>query len=179
MRSAHPGHKRGSIHRPDVNNAPLARRTRYPAPGAVDRNPPAIVERSKARRLIVYPCVTPGRNVGPVTVVIRRPARNPCPREPNHSVFARIAPSAVVVEIFIADNVVGNITGGNRAVFVTVAVGGPVIKIVVTSAKTFHVRVELVGAGETAGLPALKVVCRAASGLFSLAIADLNYGRLR
>ncbi len=66
--SADPAHQSRSIQRSH------AIRSRYPAPAPAKGSPTAVVIGSKAPRGVVHPGPTPGRDPGPMAVMIRRPA---------------------------------------------------------------------------------------------------------
>jgi len=50
--------------------------------------------------------------------------------KPNGAVVGNRAPAAVVVQIFVADDIVGDVAGSNDVVFVEIALIAPVIEII-------------------------------------------------
>src|SRR5580692_4238664 len=59
----------------------------------------------------------------------------PCsdPRHPNLAVLRVGAPGAVVIQVFIADDIARNVSRRSRSIVVTVAVLAPTIKLIVAA----------------------------------------------
>ena len=91
--------------------------TRAPAPCAANECPAAIMEGRKAPRRIVNPSPAPGADPVPVAVAVRSPARGDLGGIPNMSVLRLIAPSAVIIQVAVADHVARNVVRGDRVVF--------------------------------------------------------------
>src|SRR5439155_21249699 len=88
VRSADPGDESRSVNRTHVGYAHNgAGRARYPAPNAANGNPTAVMEGSKAPRLIVDPRPAPRRNPNPVAVAIGSPAHDGRMRKPSGAIF--------------------------------------------------------------------------------------------
>src|SRR5713101_4761680 len=115
---------------------PVDRRTkeraRAPAPAAREIVPAAVVVRGKAPRRIVNPGPTPRADPVPIAVAVRSPARGDLGRIPNMPVLGLISPSAVIIEVVVADHIARNVTRGNRVVFLQVALRSPTIEAVGT-----------------------------------------------
>ncbi len=114
-RAAEPRDQRRRVVRADVD------RTRRPSPEIVVVYPAAIMERSVSPRLVFNPGPSPGRNPDPMTVAIWRPSHIHSARDPNVPVFRNIAPSAVLVEVFGANDIGRNIAGGTRVIKAPIA----------------------------------------------------------
>src|SRR5579859_1512161 len=175
MRPADPRDQRGSIHRTHIGNGNDARRARYPTPAAANIDPATIVEGRKAPRRIIHPRPAPRRDPGPVAVAIGRPVNNGNVREPDRAVFRHLAPAAVVVEVFVADHVIGNVAARHRVLFAVIALATPAIEIVV-ALQIFYVRIQRIGAGENALLARMNRVGRAAAGHFARALGNVDNG---
>ncbi len=93
---ADPSHHRRRITRPDVA------RSRHPHPTPVPISPASIVERREAPRGVVNPCITPGLDPGPVSILVRGPSRHHCSRRPHHPVW-RLVPNTVGIQVLISD----------------------------------------------------------------------------
>ncbi len=81
-------------------------RTGYPAPTSADTYPATIMKWRITPGCIVYPGPTPGRNPRPVTIVVGRPFRTYPARKPNMAVTGIIPPVAVIIQIFVANDIV-------------------------------------------------------------------------
>jgi hypothetical protein len=92
-----------------------------PAPTISRICPTTIVKRRKAPRFIFNPGPSPGRNIGPMTVTIRRPITGHTARLPNISVFRIISPTTVVVEILVAGHILRNVLATTSLVFALIA----------------------------------------------------------
>jgi hypothetical protein len=97
--TAEENHEGGSIHGMNF------RWPSDPSPTSASRDPAPVVERSVAPAGIIYPGIAPRRDPIPMTGMIRCPARFYSARVPDMTVVGIVAPVAVVVEIFVANNV--------------------------------------------------------------------------
>ena len=104
--------------------------SRNPAPAASYESPTAVVEGSKAPRLIFNPGPSPRGDIGPVPIAIRGPVAGDVTRLPDVSVFWIRAPLAVVIEIFVAGHIGGDVLTAASVVFTLVARLRPAIKFV-------------------------------------------------
>ena len=119
--SANPRHQRRRI------NGSHAIRSGYPAPTAAKGSPAAIVIGSESPRRVVHPGPTPGRDPGPMPVVIGRPTCADCGRHPHVAVAGLIIPAAVLIQVVVAGDFAGNVARGQRLVFPAVARGAPLV----------------------------------------------------
>ncbi len=129
------------------------------------------MEWSKTPGSIVHPSPAPGRNPNPVAIAVRRPTNDGGVWKPNRAVFGHLAPTAVVIEVFVADDIGRDVARGLRAILAAVAITAPVVEVVVI-AETLNVGVELIGAGKRAGFPRMNGVSGAAAGDFAFPIAN-------
>jgi hypothetical protein len=79
----------------------------YPAPTAADDYPASIVEGRVSPGGVIDPRVSPGRNPVPVALAIRRPAWGDVVRVPDVAVVPIVAPVAIVIQVFVADDIAG------------------------------------------------------------------------
>src|SRR6266478_5110591 len=156
-----------------IGDGDSARRARYPSPTAANIHPAAIVERSKAPGRVIHPRPTPRRNPCPVAVAIRRPSNHGNVREPDRAVFRNLAPAAVIVEVFIADHVIGNVAARDCVFFAVIALAAPAIEIVVTI-RALHVCIQRISSGENALVTGMNRVGRAAAGHFARAFGHID-----
>src|SRR5208283_4803643 len=133
------------------------------------------MERSKAPRRIIDPGPAPGSDVSPVAVAIGGPANNRRMRKPNGAVVGNGAPATVLVQIFVADDIVGDVAAGNGVIFVEIALIAPAIEII-RIGKTLDVRIKSVRTGKEALLARVDGVSGAAAGDLALPIANANDG---
>ena len=68
-------------------------------------------------------------------------------RTPARSVAGDIAPGTVPVEVFIASHFFGNIVAGLAAVFILIAIGGPIVEII-GSRQLLNFMIELIASGK-------------------------------
>src|SRR5262249_24854244 len=122
--AADEGDERRCVHRPYV------KRPRHPAPARADAGPAAVVERRKAPWRVIDPGPTPRFDAVPAAVVIWRPVRGDVRRIPHVTIFRRVFPTAVVVEIFVADDVFRDISARRRTLVASHALRGVFIKTV-------------------------------------------------
>src|SRR5258708_1754322 len=176
VRSSDPRHQGRCVDRAYINDSDRTRRARHPTPDASHDDPAAIVERRKTPRLIINPGPAPGRNPSPVAVTIGSPADHGGVRQPNGAVFGNGAPAAVVVEVFVADNVARDVAGRSGMVFAAITVATPVVKIVIVNADPLDVGVELVGPSKRADFTRMNGVSSATTGDFAFAVADNDDG---
>src|SRR6266568_2533973 len=94
-------------------NAATPAKTGVAAPAARKIVPAAVVVRGKAPRRIVNPSPAPWADPVPIAVAVRSPARGDLGGIPNMPVPRLIAPSAVIIEVVVADHVARNVTRGN------------------------------------------------------------------
>ena len=93
VRTAKPSDQSGSVKRP------LPVRSRCPTPRGAKIHPTAIVERSESPRSSVYPSPSPRRLPDPLPIAIRRPSRCDSTGFPHVSIFRRIVPGSVLIQI--------------------------------------------------------------------------------
>ncbi len=110
-----------------------------------------------------------------MAVMVGSPADNRYARKPDSAIVLRLTPAAVVVEVFIADDVRGDVASGHRVLDAAVALGTPVVKIIAGVVPRLNVSVDLVGASESADFARMDGVSGATAGDFSLASTDENY----
>src|SRR5579859_4976961 len=132
------------------------------------------MKRCEAPRLVIDPGVPPRLDIGPVTIVVRRPVRDLNARVPYMAVFRSIAPVSIVVQIFISDYVLRNILSGSRMFPSPVTVGAPRFKFVVIRAQILHVRAQLVGSREHRVVVGANGIGHSAAGYLPLSVADLD-----
>jgi len=101
-----------------------------------------------------------------VAVAIGGPADDGHMWKPNGAVVGNRAPAAVVVQIFVADDIVGDVAGSNDVVFVEIALIAPVIEII-RIGNALDVRIESVRAGKGALLARVDGVSGATAVDFS------------
>src|SRR6266403_2000938 len=99
--AANEDHQRWSVYRLHLDGSG------HPTPASSDRHPASIVERCVAPGRVIDPGISPGRNPFPVAVVIRRPACFNMVGEPDVAVVRIVAPVAIVIQILVADDVMG------------------------------------------------------------------------
>src|SRR4051812_42206283 len=75
-----------------------------PAPATVQIAPTAIVKRSESPWRVVDPTPAPRRDPHPATVTIRGPASRYIGRRPYVAVLGLVAPPAIAIQIFVADD---------------------------------------------------------------------------
>ena len=97
-----------------------ALRRRQPRPARVDAHPAAVVERREAPRCVVHPGPAPRVLPDPAAVAIRRPAGGDA-RIPERAVLRVVRPAAVIVEVGVADHVVGHVAARERALLAAIA----------------------------------------------------------
>src|SRR5205807_7962209 len=103
---------------------------RHPDPAAVPVHPAAVVERREAPRGVVDPRPAPRLHPDPATVAVRRPSHDRGPGRPYGTIARRVAPLAVVVEIFVADRLARHVLRRAGVVPATVALGAPVFPLI-------------------------------------------------
>lgn len=111
-----------------AENRRTKERSRAPTPSAANERPAAIVEGSKAPRIIVNPSPAPGIDPIPIAVAVRSPAWRNIRRIPDVTILRFVAPSAVIIEVVIAGHVARNVPPGGRTVFFEVALFRPTIQ---------------------------------------------------
>src|SRR5438445_12010948 len=173
MRAANTGDKGRSINGAHIRHG-YDRWTRgrwHPTPHTAYRNPSTVVERGEAPRCVIHPSPAPRRNPDPVAVTIRCPTGNRGARKPNCAVLRHGAPTAIFIQIFVANNIVGNIFGSRRTIPATISLAGPAVKVVVTLV-ILDIGAQLICTAEGHGIPGAYWICRAAAGNFTLAFTD-------
>src|ERR1700733_6734622 len=106
-----------------------------------------------------------------MAVAIRRPSGvNSC-GNPDLAVLRNIAPLSVIIEIFGADHIRGDV--GMRAIFSHVSLLAPVVEIV-GGRQVLLIRGELIRAGKYDGLIRLNRKCLASAGDFALTTVDCD-----
>src|SRR5262249_7972014 len=105
-------------------------RSRAPAPTVADVRPTSIMERRIAPRRVVNPRPAPRPNIAPIAVAVRSPTDVNNSRIPDVAIFGNFVPSAVVVEVAVADGVARNIFCGSGIIFLSIAAISPAIKTI-------------------------------------------------
>src|SRR6185312_1688626 len=105
-------------------------RSGTPAPAISDVRPTSVVERSKAPGGVIYPGPAPRLNPGPMSGLIGRPAGRDLPRIPDVAITRRGGPTAVLIQILVADYIGRNIARRHEAILVAVAGFRPLIELV-------------------------------------------------
>src|SRR5690349_13992925 len=131
----------------------------------------------EAPRLIFNPGITPWIDIGPMAVAIWSPAHNRGVREPHRAVLGSVAPPSVVIQVFVADRIFGNVAAGNRMIFAAVTFIAPGIKVIV-SLQPLDVRVQLVRTREVATFTLMEIERLAAPGHAAFAVAHLDISRI-
>src|SRR5208283_4071366 len=150
---------------------------RHPAPGSTHKNPAPIMKRRKSPRLVVDPRVAPGRHVGPMPVVIRRPTRFDTAREPYIAVIRRRAPSTLVVEILVADDIWRHIASGDRSLPARVTACTPGIEWIVGNVR-LRILDQFISPGEHVVFVCINRVAISGTGDLALTIAHADRGRI-
>ncbi len=101
-----------------------------PSPASADRYPASVVEGCVAPGRVIDPGISPGSNPIPVACVIGRPANFNPVGEPDVTIVRVIAPVAIVIQVLVANNVVGQISRRARIVVAVIATVSPVIKLI-------------------------------------------------
>src|SRR5262249_29004471 len=126
---------------------------------------------------IVDPGPAPGVDPDPVAEVVRRPSSGDGARGPNRAVVGVVAPGAVGVEVFVADHVAGDVTGGDLGVgLVAVAGLAPAIEIV-GRGRSAELGGDVVEAGDAGGLAGVYGEGRAAARDDGIAAAHGDEGQ--
>ncbi len=99
----------------------------YPAPAATEESPAAVVIGSKSPWSLVHPSPPPGRDPGPMPIVIRSPVDGNRSRYPYLTVAGLIHPAAVLIKVVVTGNFARNITRGLRLIFPPVAREAPLV----------------------------------------------------
>src|SRR5207302_4517817 len=120
-----------------------------------------------------HPRPAPRGYPGPVAVAIGSPVHNCHVREPNGPILRHLAPTTVVVKVFVANHVIGNVAAGDGMLFAVVALAAPAIEIVV-AVSTFHISVQRIGAGEKSLLARMNGVGGATAGHFAGALGNID-----
>src|SRR5262249_19192335 len=107
-------------------------RTRYPTPAALDESPASIVERREAPWRFVDPRPAPRVLPQPVSGAIRRPIGRDAGRNPDIAVVRNLLPSAVGVEVLVADHVGSHVTRARRLLVARGAFVNPRVESVPT-----------------------------------------------
>jgi hypothetical protein len=146
-----------------------------PSPAAAYEDPASVVERRVTPGRVIDPGVSPRRNPIPMAGVIRRPADGNLARIPDMAVGAIVAPLAILIEIFEANDVAREIERGARLVVASVAAIGPAVEGV-GIAKGFNVGVKRISAAEGGLLSGVEVVGLPAASRLAIAVAQGDDG---
>ena len=149
--AADEGHQGRRVHRP------LALGPGHPGPAAVDVGPATVVRNGVAPGRVIDPGPAPGIDPGPVPVAVGRPARGDASRCPDIAIVGVDAPTAVGVEVFVADDFARDIACRHRALAAPVALARPAVQVVVATRRQGFVvgqiaAVEAVGAARIDGV---------------------------
>ena len=101
------------------------------------------------------------------------PSRHRRGRKPDVTVVRIVAPVAVVIEIFVANDIVRKILRRARIIVTMIAAVGPGIKLV-GLADLFDIGVQRVGSAEIATLSGMQSIGLPVAGGFSFARADVT-----
>src|SRR5580704_2150212 len=176
--------QRRSINGPDAPSAAYDRdssdsdhsdRAWDPSPSAADVSPASIMEWRETPGSVVDPCPSPGTDEGPMAGVIRRPIKCDARWNPYGTICWIGAPRSIGIEIFVPDNLSGDITRGRRVVFTVIAIRAPTIEVVGIGNIVGAV-VNLVRALKCVLLAAAQVVVLAARGYCAGAVAYRDEG---
>src|SRR5262249_28002430 len=130
--------QRRRVHGSDSN------RSGNPAPAAAHKRPAAIVERSKAPRLVVNPGPSPGGHIYPVPVTVRCPASRNTHGRPDVPLIPFFVPASVFIEIFVTVHICGDVLGAANATLALIAAAAPGVESIFL-ADARHVIGELIG----------------------------------
>ena len=144
----------------------------HPTPASADRDPASVMEWRVAPGRVIDPRISPGSNPVPVALVIRRPACFNTVGVPDVAVVRIVAPVAIVIQILIADDIVGQILRRARVVITVIAAVRPVIKLI-GSADINYIGVQRVCPAESASLSGVQRVGLAVAGRFASALARM------
>ena len=92
--------------------------------------PTAIVGSHESRRCVVHPRPAPRIYPSPVTLLVGRPILRHMRGSPYRAVIAIHSPGAVLVEVFVARELRGNVTRRARTIFAQPPGVGPLIEII-------------------------------------------------
>ena len=143
---ADPRDERGCVNRSNIDSDRGPRRSGYPAPNAADRNPSAVMKGGKSPRLVIDPGVSPGRNIGPMAVVVGGPTHFDVAGKPHGSILGYRAPCALIVEIFVPDHIGRDIARGHGVLPPSIPVRTPRIERVLAGWVRLHIFRQLIRA---------------------------------
>src|SRR6185369_16692028 len=126
VRSTKPCHQRRRIYRTIVS------RSGAPRPTIRGIDPTSIVERGKSPPSVVNPGPSPRLDPCPVSISIWSPTNRYSSRDPHIAVGRHRAPVTVLIQVFITDDIVGDISNRFVLIFALVANAAPVVKSVLT-----------------------------------------------
>src|SRR6185312_7580972 len=106
-------------------------RTGHPAPGAAEVGPATVVRHGIAPGRVIYPGPAPGVHPRPMPLLVRGPIGGHAIRYPDVAVARLGAPSAVAIEVLVADYVARDIARGCRIVAAVIAIACPAVEVVV------------------------------------------------
>ena len=93
-----------------------------PTPAIVHLGPPAVMKGRETPGRVVYPIPTPGIDPDPVAASVWRPADGDAGRIPDWTIAGLVVPGAVLIQVGIADHLIGNITA-RHGISITVGPG--------------------------------------------------------
>src|ERR1700737_3282847 len=156
-------------------NGPDNHGTWHPAPASAHNGPSAIVEWREAPRLILNPRPSPWLDPDPMSVAVGSPASCDMRGKPHGAILRNASPLAVIVKIFVADDVAGNVTSGLGAFFAVITRTAPIVESIQTSGMS-HIERQRIRAGDARAFTRVQMEVAAASvGLaFSFTHGDVR-----
>src|SRR5580704_14329904 len=164
--------KRGSIKRSRIYG------TRAPTPVATKIIPAAIVKRREAPGSVVDPSPTPRTYVAPVAIAVGRPILRDIVGSPNGTVLRIFLPSAVIVEITVANDISRNVARGSGIVFLQIAFLRPTVESIRLRRGTCSVVNVSVGAGDIGSFACVQGVVLTGGGNFAFATNHGDAGEI-
>ena len=110
-----------------------------------------------------------------MAIAVWRPVCDGRARDPHVAISPSRTPRAVLVQVFVANHVAGNVTCGLGALFAAIAVTAPIIEIIVAGNRV-DIGNKLVCAGKNSALVRVDRKCLASAGHFAFPRADRHNG---
>jgi hypothetical protein len=151
-------------------NRDKVHRTGYPAPTSASTYPAAIMKWRIAPWRVVYPSPTPGSYPRPMTFVIRRPSRIYTVRKPDVTITGIVAPVSIIIQIFVTNDIMGEIPGRSRSLITLVTIVAPVIELI-RSTDIHDFRIQCLGAAERPSLSCMERESLSVAGRLSFPLA--------
>src|SRR5262245_3033344 len=106
---------------------------------------------------------------------IRSPACNHCTRDPHWAIVRHRTPAAIIIQILISNDIVGNIACRRGTVHSLVAVSAPTVKHIEV-ASVAYIRSELIGPREGDTFIGMNRKSLPCSGNLAFAVTDRDNG---